>query len=43
MVKEIFVGEDVPREVFLSIIGIPRHVVVMVGMGQKDTYIGDES
>ncbi|KAL4695316.1 hypothetical protein H8959_000411 [Pygathrix nigripes] len=32
-----------PRAVFLSIVGRPRHQGVMVGMGQKDSYVGDEA
>ncbi|KAK6792269.1 hypothetical protein RDI58_011350 [Solanum bulbocastanum] len=29
--------------VFESIVGRPRHIGVMVGMGQKDAYVGDEA
>ena len=36
-------GEDAPRAVFTSIVGRPRHQGVMVGMGQKDCYVGDEA
>merc|ERR1712117_625799 len=43
MVKAGFSGDDAPRCVFPSIIGIPRHQGVMIGMGQKDSYIGDEA
>ncbi|GAB4823310.1 hypothetical protein N2152v2_010356 [Parachlorella kessleri] len=43
MVKAGFAGDDAPRAVFPSIVGRPRHQGVMVGMGQKDTYIGDEA
>jgi len=43
MVKAGFAGDDTPRVVFPSIVGRPRHQGVMVGMGQKDTYIGDEA
>jgi len=43
MVKAGFSGEDAPRAVFPSIVGRPRHKGVMVGMGQKDTYVGDEA
>uniref|UniRef100_A0A915CHA3 Actin n=2 Tax=Parascaris univalens TaxID=6257 RepID=A0A915CHA3_PARUN len=32
-----------PRAVFPSIVGRPRHQGVMVGMGQKDSYVGDEA
>lgn len=28
---------------FPSIVGRPRHQGVMVGMGQKDSYVGDEA
>ncbi|RUP42735.1 actin-domain-containing protein [Jimgerdemannia flammicorona] len=30
-------------QVFPSIVGRPRHQGVMVGMGQKDSYVGDEA
>lgn len=43
LVKAGFAGEDVPRVVFPSIVGRPRHQGVMVGMGQKDSYVGDEA
>uniref|UniRef100_A0A8C6WAS8 Predicted gene 17087 n=1 Tax=Nannospalax galili TaxID=1026970 RepID=A0A8C6WAS8_NANGA len=32
-----------PRAVFPSIVGHPRHQGMMVGMGQKDSYMGDEA
>ena len=38
-----FAGDDAPRAVFPSIIGRPRQPGVMVGMGQKDSYVGDEA
>ncbi|KAI5185701.1 actin beta/gamma 1 [Nematocida homosporus] len=41
--KAGFSGDDAPRAVFPSIIGKPRHHGVMVGMGQKDSYVGDEA
>ncbi|KAK3563756.1 hypothetical protein QTP86_034482, partial [Hemibagrus guttatus] len=43
LVKGGFAGDDAPRAVFPSIVGRPRHQGVMVGMGQKDSYVGDES
>ncbi|BAM81077.1 actin [Cyanidioschyzon merolae strain 10D] len=43
MVKAGFAGDDAPRAVFPSIVGRPRHQAVMVGMGQKDSYVGDEA
>eukprot|EP01083_Nonionella_stella_P312251 1116204_1 len=38
-----FAGDDAPRAVFPSIVGRPRQKSVMVGMGQKDVYVGDEA
>ncbi|KAF4579963.1 actin [Pleurotus pulmonarius] len=35
--------DDAPRAVFPSIVGRPRQQGVMVGMGQKDSYVGDEA
>jgi len=43
MCKAGFAGDDAPRAVFPSIIGRPRHTGVMVGMAQKDAYVGDEA
>lgn len=43
MCKAGFAGDDAPRAVFPSIVGRPRHASTMVGMGQKDTYVGDEA
>ncbi|KAM4631735.1 actin, cytoplasmic 1-like isoform 2-T2 [Discoglossus pictus] len=43
MCKAGFAGDDAPRAVFPSIVGRPRHMGVMVGMGQKDSYVGDEA
>nr|AFD54152.1 actin 2 [Heterodera avenae] len=43
MCKAGFAGVDAPRAVFPSIVGRPRHQGVMVGMGQKDSYVGDEA
>lgn len=42
-VKAGFAGEDAPRVIFPSIVGRPRHQGVMVGMDQKDSYVGDEA
>merc|ERR1712166_170435 len=41
--KAGFGGDDAPRAVFPSIVGRPRHKGGMVGMGQKDAYVGDEA
>lgn len=43
MFKAGFAGDDSPRTIFPSIVGRPRHQGVMVGMGQKDSYVGDEA
>jgi actin beta/gamma 1 len=43
MCKAGFAGDDAPRAVFPSVVGRPRHKGVMVGMGQKDAYVGDEA
>ncbi|XP_064404134.1 protein mono-ADP-ribosyltransferase PARP4-like isoform X3 [Halichondria panicea] len=42
-VKAGMAGDDAPRAVFPALVGRPRHMGVMVGMGQKDAYIGDEA
>lgn len=42
-IKAGFAGDDAPTVVFPSIVGRPRHQGVMVGMGQKDSYVGDEA
>jgi len=43
MVKAGFAGDDAPRSVFPSIVGRPKYTGVMVGMAQKDCYVGDEA
>jgi len=43
MCKAGFAGDDAPRAVFPSIIGRPKQRSIMVGMGDKDAYIGDEA
>ncbi|EJD00789.1 Actin/actin-like protein [Fomitiporia mediterranea MF3/22] len=44
MCKAGFAGDDAPRAVFPSLIGRARHTGgVMVGMGIKDTFVGDEA
>ena len=42
-VKAGFAGEDAPCSQFPAIVGRPRHQGVMVGMGQKDAYVGHEA
>ena len=41
--KAGFAGDDAPRSVFPSIVGRPKHPGIMVGMDQKDSYVGDEA
>eukprot|EP01083_Nonionella_stella_P183656 664314_1 len=43
MMKAGFAGDYATRAVFPLIVGRPRHKGVMVGMGQKDCYVGDEA
>jgi len=43
MCKAGFAGDDAPRAVFPSIIGRPKMPGIMVGMDQKDSYVGDEA
>jgi len=43
MVKGGFAGDDAPRAVFPSIVGRAKVPGIMVGMDQKDNYVGDEA
>ncbi|KAM4632565.1 actin, cytoplasmic 2-like [Discoglossus pictus] len=43
MCKAGLAGDDAPRAVFPTVVGSPRHKGVMVGTGQKDSYVGDEA
>ena len=43
MCKAGCAGDDAPRAVFPSIVGRPKHPGIMVGMDQKDAYVGDEA
>merc|ERR1719161_1398123 len=44
MCKAGIAGEDAPRGVFPSIVGRPKFSGrVMIGMDQKDEYVGDEA
>jgi len=43
MCKAGFAGDDAPRAVFPAIVGRPRMRGIMVGMGNKDSYVGDEA
>lgn len=41
--KAGYAGDDAPRAEFETTVGRPRHQGVMVGMGQKDAYVGKEA
>ena len=43
MVKAGFADEDAPRAVFPAAVGRPHYTAIMPGMGNKDSYIGDEA
>jgi len=43
MCKAGFAGDDAPRAVFPSIVGRPKMPGIMVGMDQKDSYVGEEA
>eukprot|EP01084_Bolivina_argentea_P272145 463266_1 len=43
IVKAGFSGDDAPREVFPNVVGRPKNQGVMVGMAQKDSYVGNEA
>ncbi|EFC44574.1 hypothetical protein NAEGRDRAFT_60612 [Naegleria gruberi] len=41
--KAGFAGDDAPRAVFPSIVGRLKRQSIMIGMGEKDAYVGDEA
>ena len=43
MIKSGFAGDDAPRSVHPTIVGRAKHAGIMVGMDQKDAYVGDEA
>jgi actin-related protein len=43
MCKAGFAGDDAPRAVFPSVVGKPKMPGIMVGLDQKDIYVGDEA
>ncbi|KAI9355660.1 actin actin-like protein [Zopfochytrium polystomum] len=43
MCKAGFGGDDAPRAVFPAIVGRPRYQGAMVGMAEKDSFVGDEA
>ncbi|CAE8639603.1 unnamed protein product [Polarella glacialis] len=43
LIKVGFAGDDSPRAVFPALVGRCKHAGVMVGMSQKDAYIGGDA
>ena len=43
LTKAGFAGDDAPRAVFPTLVGRPRHAGVIVGMGQGESYVGEEA
>ena len=43
IIKSGFGGEDGPRNIFNSIVGIPKMPGIMVSMGQQERFVGDEA
>lgn len=41
--KAGFAGDDIPRSVFQTVTGKPKVPGIMVGLDQKDLYIGDDA
>mgnify|MGYP001081615977 CR=1 FL=1 len=38
-----FAGDDAPRAIFPSVVGVPKQKAAMVGVGLKSFYVGDEA
>lgn len=43
MCKAGLSGDDAPRSSFPSIVGVPKYNNVMVGMNNKEAYVGEEA
>jgi len=43
MVKAGFSGEESPNAVFPSVVGVPKNESAMIGVSQKEHYIGEEA
>ena len=43
MCKAGFAGDDAPRSVFSTIVGRPKMPGIMVGLDQKEVYVGEEA
>ena len=42
MIKAGFAGDDAPRAVFPTVVGRPKMPGIMVGLDQKEVYVGEE-
>lgn len=42
MIKAGFAGDEAPRSVFPTMVGRPKMPGIMVGLDQKDVYVGEE-
>jgi actin, other eukaryote len=42
-IKAGFADDEAPRTVFPSVVGRPKQKGVMVGAGQRDSYVGDDA
>lgn len=43
MCKAGFSGDDAPKAAFPAIVGRPKSKGIIVGMNDKETYVGDEA
>lgn len=43
MCKAGFAGDDAPRAVFSTVVGRPKVPGIMVGLDQREVYVGDEA
>jgi len=43
MMKAGFSGEDAPRSVFPSVVGIPKFDMAMIGSSRREFYVGDDA
>ena len=43
VIKAGFSGDDAPRGIFATVVGRPKQPGIMVGMDQKDSFVGDEA
>ena len=43
MIKAGFAGDDVPKAIFPSVVGVPTCPHMQIAIGQPDCYVGDEA